>query len=287
MKGIVLAGGTGSRLFPITKSVSKQLLPIFDKPMIYYPLSTLMLAGVSQILIITAPQFIQGFKDLFGDGSKLGIELTFKSQEKPNGIAEALILGEDFLEHEDCLLILGDNLFYGAGMGSDLKKIQDAKGANIFTYEVSDPENYGVIDLNLDGAPIKIEEKPTNPTSNLAVTGLYYFDKTASARAKMVKPSLRGELEITSVIASYLSEGTLSVTQLNRGITWLDSGTFSSLAEASRLIQTIQGRQGSLIGSIEEVAWRNGWITSEQLLELSHEFSNSGYGLMLQTLIKK
>jgi glucose-1-phosphate thymidylyltransferase len=285
MKGIVLAGGTGSRLWPITRSISKQLLPVYDKPMIYYPISTLMLAGVRDILIITTPHDQDAFKKILGDGKEFGMRFSYCVQPKPEGLAQALILGESFLDGETCLLILGDNIFYGVGLGNDLKNLLPTSGAQIFTYEVSDPENYGVISLDLDGTPLSIEEKPKNPKSNLAVTGLYFFDDKASRIAKSVAPSQRGELEITSVIEEYLHRGTLNVRKLNRGTAWLDTGTPSSLHEAASFIRVIEERTGLKIGCLEEIAFSNSWINLKAMSNKIESYKNSDYGNYLKRII--
>ena len=285
MKGIVLAGGTGSRLWPITGSISKQLLPVYDKPMIYYPISTLMLAGVRDILIITTPHDQDIFRRAPGDGEEFGIHFSYCVQPKPEGLAQALILGESFLDGEPCLLILGDNIFHGVGLGNDLKKSLPATGAQIFTYEVSDPEKYGVLTLDHDGSPMSIEEKPKNAESNLAVTGLYFFDEKASQIAKKVTPSWRGELEITSVIQEYLQQGTLNVRKLNRGTDWLDTGTPSSLHEAASFIRVIEERTGLKIGCLEEIAFSNSWIDVTAMSNKIEIYKNSDYGNYLKRII--
>jgi glucose-1-phosphate thymidylyltransferase len=285
MKGIVLAGGTGSRLWPITKVTSKQLLPIYDKPMIYYPLATLMLAGVRDILIITTPHDQSSFESLLGDGSQFGITLTYAVQPKPEGLAQAFIIGEAFLSGESCLMILGDNIFHGAGLGQQLQETIPSSGAHIFTYTVSDPTQYGVLNVDSSGKPISIEEKPKNPTSNLAVTGLYYFDNRVVDVAKQVNPSPRGELEITSVIDWYLKNKELSVTGLNRGAAWLDTGNPKSMHDAATYVRVIEERTGLKIASLEEIAYQNHWVTKEQISELSNHHASSEYARYLRRII--
>jgi len=285
MKGIVLAGGTGSRLWPITKVTSKQLLPIYDKPMIYYPLATLMLAGVRDILIITTPHDQSAFETLLGDGSQFGIKLTYAVQPKPEGLAQAFIIGEAFLAGESCLMILGDNIFHGAGLGRQLQETIPSSGAHIFTYAVSDPTQYGVLNLDSDGKPTAIEEKPKNPTSNLAVTGLYYFDNRVVDIAKQVKPSPRGELEITSVIEWYLQKDELTLTQLSRGAAWLDTGNPNSMHEASTYVRVIEKRTGLKIACLEEIAFNSRWISREQLVNLINLNPNNLMSQYLKTII--
>ena len=281
----MLAGGTGSRLWPITKSVSKQMLPVYDKPMIYYPISTLMLAGIREILIITTPQDLESFQNLLGDGSTLGIEFSYKVQPKPEGLAQALVIGKHFLQDHSCLMILGDNIFHGVGLGSDLCNSLPDDGAHIFTYEVSNPTQYGILTVDLEGYPESIVEKPKASDSNLAVTGLYFFDNDASAIASTVKPSPRGELEITSVIDDYLQRKRLSVTHLSRGTAWLDTGNPNALQDASTYIRVIEERTGLKIACLEEIAFQNKWITEDQLLKTSNNYGNSSYGLYLKRLI--
>ena len=285
MKGIVLAGGTGSRLWPITKSVSKQLLSVYDKPMIYYPISTLMLAGIREILIITTPDDQPAFQNLLGDGSNFGVTFTYAVQPKPEGLAQALIIGEEFLEGDSCLLILGDNIFHGTGLGHELARSLPTSGAHIFTYEVSNPSDYGVLELDKDQHPISITEKPKHYVSNLAVTGLYFFDHQASSAAKEIIPSPRGELEITSLIEHYLKNKELTFTSLTRGTAWLDTGNPNSLNDAAAYIRIIEERTGLKIGCIEEVAWRNSWITDKELLQRATDYSSSSYGKYLLNLI--
>jgi|TARA_B100001093_G_scaffold520214_1_gene613684 glucose-1-phosphate thymidylyltransferase len=290
MKGIILAGGTGSRLFPVTKVISKQLLPIFDKPMIYYPLSVLMHAGIKEILIISTPSDLPKFKDLLGDGSRLGIEFEYLVQPSPDGIAQALILGSEFIKGEEVCLILGDNLFYGYGMTEMLKNSAlNAKNHNlatIFGYHVNDPERYGVVEFDNDNKVLSIEEKPLNPQSNYAVSGLYFYPRDAVDKAKRIIPSDRGELEITDLNKLYLEDERLSVELMGSGYTWLDTGTHKSLQEASRFIETIEQRQGLKIACIEEIAFRLGYINNEQLKELSKHMLNNEYGNYLVKILE-
>jgi glucose-1-phosphate thymidylyltransferase len=286
MKGIVLAGGTGSRLWPITKSVSKQLLPVYDKPMIYYPISTLMLAGIREILIITNPADQKAFQDLLGDGSNFGISFSYAVQPKPEGLAQALIIGEDFLGGDSCLLILGDNIFHGSGLGHDLERSLPNSGAHIFTYEVSNPREYGVLEVDENGKAISITEKPENNISNLAVTGLYFFDDQATMYSKSIKPSARGELEITSLIEIYLNENALTFTALTRGTAWLDTGNPNLLYDAAAYIRIIEDRTGLKIACLEEIAYQNGWITESQLDQIIISFKNNFYGKYLANLAK-
>jgi glucose-1-phosphate thymidylyltransferase len=286
MKGIVLAGGTGSRLWPITKVISKQLLPVYDKPMIYYPLATLMLAGVRDILIITTPHDRPSFETLLGDGSQFGITLSYATQPKPDGLAQAFIIGEEFLAGDSCLMILGDNIFHGAGLGHQLQETLPSSGAHIFTYAVSDPSQYGVLNIDDDGNPVSIEEKPKNPTSNLAVTGLYYFDNQVSSIAKKVTPSARGELEITSVIDSYLKQGALTVTQLSRGAAWLDTGSPNGLHDAASYVRVIEERTGLKIGCLEEISFRNNWITYDNLKMRAEVLGNNSYSKYLTQIAR-
>jgi glucose-1-phosphate thymidylyltransferase len=285
MKGIILAGGSGSRLWPATQSFSKQLLPVYDKPMIYYPLSTLMLAGIREVLIITTPNDQDLFKKLLGNGFDWGINIKYEIQFAPKGLAEALIIAENFLENESCLMILGDNVFYGIGLGRDIVKVLPNSGAHIFTYEVSNPSDYGVVELDEDNKVLSIFEKPAEFISNFAVTGLYFFDNKASNIAKNVKPSKRGELEITSVINSYLELGLLTCTKLSRGIAWLDTGNFSSMNDASNYVRIIEDRTGLKIACLEEIALLNGWITKLQLHERIKRFENNSYSNYLKKLI--
>ena len=286
-KGIILAGGTGSRLFPITNAVCKQLLPVYDKPMIYYPLSTLMLAGVRDILIITTPEDLENFKKLLGDGNNLGINLHYEIQDKPQGLAQAFLIGENFLDGSPSIMILGDNLFYGKGFVNQLKEASLRKNSTIFAYPVSDPERYGIVDFDKDGKVKSIEEKPLEPKSKYAITGLYFYDESVVEKAKLVTPSDRGELEISDLNKFYLEEGTLNVELFNRGMAWLDTGTTDSLLDASSFIKTIESRQGLKISCPEEIAWRNGWISDEQLIVLSQSLKKSGYGKYLINLLEE
>jgi glucose-1-phosphate thymidylyltransferase len=286
MKGIVLAGGTGSRLWPITRSISKQLLPVYDKPMIYYPISTLMLAGIQEIMIITTPHDLPYFKELLGDGSTLGLSFQYAQQPEPKGLAQAFIIGEEFLDGDSCLMILGDNIFYGNGLGQELSQLSEKSGAHIFTYEVSNPNEYGVLGVNENKIPVSIIEKPEKSNSNLAVTGLYFFDAQVSEVAKKVKPSNRGELEITSVIQHYLNSKTLTYSALSRGSAWLDTGNPKSLIDASNFIYIIEERTGLKIGCIEEIAFKNLWINSDQLLEIAETLGNNAYANYLKSLVR-
>lgn len=285
MKGIVLAGGTGSRLWPITLGVSKQLLPIYDKPLIHFPLGTLMLAGISEIAIITTPEDQSAFRRLLGDGSELGVKFEYITQPKPEGLAQAFILGEDFIGREKVALILGDNIFHGAGLGTKLRSLKDIKGAHIFGYKVSDPERYGVLELATDGKVISLEEKPVVPKSQLAIPGLYFYDSSVVDHAKEVLPSPRGELEITAINQRYLERGLLSTTVLERGTAWLDTGTLESLHAASSYVKVVEERQGNKIGCLEEIAWRNGWIDGAQLATLSVKYKGNPYGIYLMALL--
>jgi len=285
MKGIVLAGGTGSRLWPITRVTSKQLLPVYDKPMIYYPLATLMLAGVREILIITTPHDQSAFQTLLGDGSQFGIQIEYAIQPKPEGLAQAFIIGEKFLNGDSCLMILGDNIFHGAGLGHQLQETLPKSGAHIFTYTVSDPTQYGVLNLDEEGRPSAIEEKPKNPTSNLAVSGLYFFDERVPEVAKQVTPSPRGELEITSVIDWYLKRGEITLTKLSRGAAWLDTGNPDSMHEASAYVKVIEDRTGLKIACLEEIAFFEGWVTLDQLKLSAEIYGKSSYGTYLRKLM--
>lgn len=285
MKGIVLAGGTGSRLWPITRSISKQLLPVYDKPMIYYPISTLMLAGVREILIITTPQDQSAFKNLLGDGSQFGVRFEYEVQDKPEGLAQALLIAEKFLSQSTSLMVLGDNLFHGSGLGHQLQRTLPRNGSHIFTYEVVNPSDYGVLEIDESGEPTSIEEKPFKAKSNLAITGLYYFDNSAVEIAKSVRPSPRGELEIVSVIDAYRQQGRLSYTKLSRGTTWLDTGNPKSLLQAASYIEIIEERTGLKVACLEEIAYLNRWIGPEELISSATLYGNGSYGTYLRKIL--
>ena len=284
MKGIILAGGSGTRLHPLTKVLSKQLMPIYDKPMIYYPLSTLMEAGINQILIISTPDHLPLFKQLLGDGSQLGCSFQYAVQEQPNGLAEAFIIGADFIGNDKVALILGDNIFYGTGLSNLLQANNNPDGGIVYAYHVTDPERYGVVNFNTEGKALSIEEKPLKPKSNYAVPGIYFYDNTVVSIAKSIKPSPRGELEITDINKTYLEQGKLTVSILDKGTAWLDTGTFNSLMQASQFVQVIEERQGLKIGAIEEVAYRMDYITKAQLKTLALPLLKSGYGAHLLSL---
>jgi len=287
MKGIILAGGSGTRLYPLTKAISKQIMPIYDKPMIYYPLSVLMLANIREILIISTPRDLPVFEELLGDGSQLGLKLEYKVQKYPNGLAEAFIIGEEFIGNDNVCLILGDNIFYGSGLSGLLEEAAKLEeGAVVFGYPVKDPRAYGVVEFDKNGKAISLEEKPENPKSNYAIPGLYFYDNTVLKKVKSIKPSARGELEITSVNEKYLEEGKLSVKKFGRGVAWLDTGTHEALLEAANFVQTVQKRQGFYIACIEEIAYQKGWIGEEEVRELAKVMMKTKYGKYLVELMK-
>lgn len=291
MKGIILAGGSGTRLYPLTTVTSKQLLPVYDKPMIYYPLSTLMLSGIRDILIISTPLDLPRFEELLGDGSQFGINLSYAEQPSPDGLAQAFIIGEEFIDGDSCALVLGDNIFYGNGFGHQLRKAvrnsEENGGATVFGYYVDDPERFGVVEFDASGRAVSIEEKPENPKSNYAVTGLYFYDKDVCKKAKQVKPSARGELEITTLNEMYLKEDKLNVVTLGRGYAWLDTGTMDSLFEAANFVRTIENAQGILVSVIEEIAFQKGWISIDELAKAAKEYGKSPYGEHLQKVVDK
>ncbi|HET7303518.1 MAG TPA: glucose-1-phosphate thymidylyltransferase RfbA [Segeticoccus sp.] len=285
MKGIILAGGSGTRLHPITRGISKQLMPVYDKPMVYYPLSTLMMAGIREVLVITTPHDSEQFRHLLGDGSAWGISIDYAVQESPDGLAQAFLIGEDFVGDDTVALVLGDNIFYGPGLGTSLRRNTDVAGGHIFAQHVSEPRSYGVVEFDDDGRVLSIEEKPEHPKSSFAVPGLYFYDNDVVEIARGLKPSDRGELEITSVNETYLRRGDLTVTTLPRGTAWFDTGTFQGLLDASQFVHVVEARQGQKIGCVEEIGWRNGWITDDAFSALADALVKSGYGTYLHGLL--
>jgi len=287
MKGIILAGGSGTRLHPITRGISKQIMPVYDKPMIYYPLSTLMMAGISEILVITTPQDVDQFERLLGDGHEWGIEISYAVQPSPDGLAQAFIIGADFIGDDTVALVLGDNIFYGIGLGTSLRENADLVGGKVFAYHVTEPSAYGVVEFDDDGTVLSIEEKPSEPKSNYAVPGLYFYDNDVIQIARELEPSARGELEITGINDAYLQRGSLSVTVLPRGTAWFDTGTFQGLLEASQFVHVIEARQGQKIGCVEEVSWRNGWLSDSEFTALAQPLIKSGYGTYMLGLLRE
>ncbi|GIL36226.1 glucose-1-phosphate thymidylyltransferase [Phycicoccus sp. DTK01] len=287
MKGIVLAGGSGTRLHPITMGISKQLMPIYDKPMVYYPLSTLMMAGIREILVITTPEDVDQFRRLLGDGSRWGIELSYAVQPRPEGLAQAFVIGADFIGEDSVALVLGDNIFHGSGLGTALRRLTDVEGGHIFAYHVADPTAYGVVEFADDGTVVSIEEKPAQPRSDYAVPGLYFYDNDVVEIARSLEPSPRGELEITAVNDAYLQRGELTVTVLPRGTAWLDTGTFEGLMDASQFVHVVEARQGHKVGCVEEIAWRAGWIDDDALRALGDALLKSGYGAYLHACLAR
>ena len=285
MKGIILAGGSGTRLHPITRAISKQLMPVYDKPMIYYPLSTLLMSGIREVLIITTPQDLEQFERLLGDGSAWGIDISYATQPSPDGLAQAFIIGAEFIGAETVALVLGDNIFYGTGLGASLRKNTTLKGGHVFAYHVSEPTAYGVVEFDDDGTVLSIQEKPAKPRSSYAVPGLYFYDNDVIQIARNLAPSSRGELEITGINQAYLQRGDLSVTVLPRGTAWFDTGTFQGLLEASQFVNVVEARQGLKIGCVEEIAWRNGWLTDAELSALADPLVKSGYGTYLHSVL--
>ena len=287
MKGIILAGGSGTRLHPITRGISKQLMPVYDKPMVYYPLSTLMMAGIREVLVITTPQDREQFERLLGNGSQWGVEIGYAVQPSPDGLAQAFVIGADFIGNDSVALVLGDNIFYGTGLGTSLRALTDVRGGHIFAHHVSEPGAYGVVEFDEDGRVLSIEEKPAHPRSDYAVPGLYFYDNDVVEIARALKPSPRGELEITGVNDEYLSRGALAVTVLPRGTAWFDTGTFEGLMEASQFVHVVEARQGYKIGCVEEIAWRAGWIDDDTFRRLGDDLSKSGYGAYIHTCLAR